>query len=358
MTLYVVGLQTKREVYNIIRYNTKERVIMNSPMENMNTVINHETEIRPDVLYLGSLEDLGLGNINGIPSDLAEASVEERTAYGEKLKEAIVSVTDFNHYGCIDGRNCVCNADGSEPEVRRRQVGGTGLLVEVAMNGEAPFLDTIDTSAPISTIINEVEKDYMVKTGVSRSAHLGGCGGVNGAKADNKAISENPAIIGVTRAIMEIPQVQQYSGLTFDPEITKRVTDKAGATAEWMEANNWDGSKYVEGVEKDDPTGVEKLETADDEFHGHKEAALVLLLSEDGSSTLSEKKLKELGLGEDFVVNVDASIDMAKALAGNRGQEGATQALISNLAKHAAVANRLPSTKTPVYFMYIPAQAA
>ncbi len=326
-------------------------------MENMNTATDHETETKPEVFYLGSLQDLGLGNPEGIPSKLADKSDDERKHYGEQLVKALDTITDYTHYGCIDGRNCVHNADGSQPEVRNRQVGGTGLLVEVALNGEAPIVDTLkrdgDTQVRLKDAVKEVELDFAAKTGVRRSAHLGGCGGVKGAVADNKNMHAQPTSVNVASALMEIPAVRAYSGLAFSEELGARVREQAGKTAEWLEAEGWDGDKYVEKTQKHEPAGVEDLEVdaADEKFHGHKEEAVVFVLSLDGSQSLSERKLKELGLGEAFVVNVNASVDAAKAQAGNRGEEGAAQLLIANFAKHAEVANRLASTTTPVYLI-------
>lgn len=326
-------------------------------MEYTDTTINHETETKPEVMYLGSLQDLGLGNPNGIPSKLADKSEEERREYGERLIEALDTITDYEHYGCIDGRNCICNADGSQPEIRSRQVGGTGLLVEVALNGEAPIVDTLKTSGDADVRLKDaaktIELDFTAKTGVRRSAHLGGCAGVKGAVSDNKNINQNEAPINVAKALMEIPAVRAHSGLGFTPELGKRVREEAGITTQWLEAQGWDGDVYVEKTQKHEPAGVEDLEVdqEDEKYHGHKENALVIVLSKDGTKTISEQKLKELGLGEAFIFNINASIDMAKAQAGNRAEQGAAQLLIANLGKHAAVADRIASPDTPVYFI-------
>jgi hypothetical protein len=323
-----------------------------NPTEIMDTTINYERETKPVSYYLGSLEDLGLGNPDGIPSALEHADDAERIEYGEKLLDALAPVTDFNHYGCIDGRNCICNADGSEPEVRRRQVGGTGLLIEVAMNGDAPVMDTISPENDLTTILELLEDDYAKKTGVLPSAHEGGCGGVNGAIDDNQNMAIDGTSINVAKTIMELPAVKAYSGLDFDETLGKKVQAEASKSAAFLEAKEWNGQEYVDRAKAIEPAGVEDLEVDPDHtFKGHKEQALVLVLSKDGSQSIDEAKLKELGLGEDFIVNIDASVDMGKAMAGNRKEEGATQALIANLAKHAEVAKRLPSTKTPVYLL-------
>lgn len=326
-------------------------------MEDMNTATDHEAETKSEVLYLGSLQDLGLGNPEGIPSKLADKSDDERRQYGERLVDALDEITDYSHYGCIDGRNCIHNADGSQPEIRNRQVGGTGLLVEVALNGEAPIVDTLsgDGNAPVQLkdMVKTVGRDFEAKTGIRRSAHLGGCAGVKGAVADNKNMHASPVSVNVAGAIMEIPAVRNYSGVEFTAELGARVRERAGITGDWLESEGWDGDMYVEKTQKHEPSGVEDLEVddADEKFHGHKEEAVIFILSLDGTKSISERKLKELGLGEAFVVNVNASVDAAKAQAGNRGEKGAAQLLIANLAKHAEVASRIVSRSTPVYLV-------
>jgi hypothetical protein len=61
--------------------------------------------------------------------------------------------------------------------------------------------------------------------------------------------------------------------------------------------------------------------------------------------------MKQLGINAPFVVNLDASYDMAEVFGGQQGQLGRAKALIANIGKHAAVGDRLASPKTPVYFM-------
>ena len=323
-----------------------------SSAETMNTTTNYEVKTKLTSYYLGSLKQLGLGNPEGIPCALKEASEAERIDYGNQLLEAIAPVTDLAHYGCIDGRFCVCNADGSAPDVRRRQVGGTGLLVEVGMNADAPVIDTLDIDDDIDAIQDVIQDDYSKKTGVLASAHLGGCGGVNGAVADNEYIHQDDTAINVARALMDNPEVLEYSGLPYNEALGQRVKEEAGKTALLLDAKGWNGQRYVEKTQAEEPAGVEELETdPNDRFNGHDEQAVVFVLGRDGKQSISEAKLKELELGSVFVVNIDASVDMAKAFMGRREHEGATQALIANLAKHAAVAKRLPSDETPVYLL-------
>ncbi len=309
-------------------------------------------EVVTRVKYIGALEELGLGAQEGIPSELRDSDETARHEYGDRVADALREVTDMQHYGCIDGRVCLHNADGSSPEVRRRQVGGTGLVVEVALNSGASILDTINDKESLPETITAVEKYYESVTGVRRSAHSGGCGGVLGAYADQKDVAENPAVMEAVKAIMEIPEVYEYTGIRFNADSASAVAKRAAHTATWMEAQGWNGATYVEGVRKDDPSGVEELEVGDDKFQGHREPALVLVLSTgEKSYGISDAALAETGTTPPFVVSLDASLEMAKALGGQRGEDGVREALIANLAKHVAVADRLPEIKTPVYLI-------
>lgn len=312
-----------------------------------------EFEKEVTVLHLGSLADFGLGNaVNGIPSELADASEEEKIAYGEKLRAAVTEVTDLYHYGCIDGRFCICNADGSQPEVRRRQVSGTGLTLEVALNSDASILDTIENKDDIGSVVSGVEDYYEQATGVKRSAHLAGCGGLKGAVVDGYTTRDKPAIMSTVEAVMNIPAVLNHTGIHFTTDAAAGVGKRAGQTSDWLAAHNWDAEKYVSGVVANEPAGVEDLEANDDEHHGHTEPAIVFFLSTgDKPKSLSEDLMKQLGINAPFVVNLDASYEMAEVFGGQQGQAGRTKAFIANLSKHAAVSDRLASPGTPVYFM-------
>jgi hypothetical protein len=316
-------------------------------------ISNTEFEKEVTVMHLGSLADFGLGNeVNGIPSELAGATLKQKIEYGESLKLAVAEVTDLCHYGCIDGRMCKHNADGSNPEVRSRQVGGTGLLVEVALNSDASILDTIEDKDNVGQVITVVEEHYENVTGIKRSAHLGGCGGVKHAIANNRAIANKPAIMNTVEGLMNIPAIQQHTGLTFGRQTASHISQRAEQTANWLEQHQWDGDTYVRGVEADEPSGVENLETADDAHHGHKESAVVFFLSSgDKKKSLSDELFKKHGISAPFVINVDVSFEMAKALSGQQGQIGVTKAFTANLAKHAAIGDALASPDTPVYFM-------
>lgn len=299
-----------------------------------------------NVLLLGRLGDLNLGNPTGIPSSLQYATREELEVYGQGLLAAVVPVTDSHHFTCIDGRRCKSNADGSHVEHRRAQVGGTGAAVEIALNAASPLLDQ---QATLGHEIHVIEDALGV---VKRSAHLGGCGGVNGAIADNRTIAEKDAIMAAVDAIMSVPEVHAFAGFDYNDQTALKIRHRAVNTAAWLEKNKWDGQVYVDGAYKESPDGVEDLETFDNGFSGHEEPALVLVLSTTRDKTVSPDETERLGMGRPFVANIDASLDVAIQL-GSDDTEAIQAAFMANLAKHVAVADRLPSRETPVYLLIV-----
>lgn len=295
------------------------------------------------VTFLGRLGDFGLGNPEGIPSRLAEAAESGLELYGERLLENSKPVTDFEHDGCIDGRHTNRNHDGSSADVRERHVSGSASNTEIAMNAQASVIDTIDTQASLSDVVDAIDDFVATTSGKRRSAHTGGCGGANGAILHNELIGNDPAVLDATRAVMNLPEVSAATGVTYDEgdELGEAVRRQAPRTAEWLRANGWDGQTYVDTTATKEPRGVEELQTSDDVFHGHAEDALVIDLR-DGVV---------VDMDDVFVVSGSSIVKKAKALQGQRGQDGYKQAVIADFAKHMAVAKVLPSTQTPVYLI-------
>ncbi len=281
---------------------------------------------------LGRLIDFGLGNPEGIPSNLANVSDEELQEIAEQCRQSLVDVTDTSAYSCIDGRRKLRNADGTHAEIRYCRVGGSASNLGVAMNGESPVMDTL-TDASLDQEIQIVDEFIGCKC----SSHEGACGGANGEISDDEEIYKNPHILAAVKAFMAIPEVREYFEVDYDDALGERVRVNAGKTAETLRRQGWDGAAFVQAAKKRNPHGVEVLETADDKFLGHKEKMLKIIIGDKASS-----------LENDFTWNLKASKDTAAKLAGIRGAEGYTQALIAEIAKHFAVANRLPSDKTPV----------
>jgi hypothetical protein len=316
---------------------------------------NMETTLERKVIIVGRLGQLKLGNKEGIPSRYREATAAELQEMAEEKARKLLLPTDIKATGCIDGRKKLRNMDGSSPEIRLRRVGGSASNLGVALNAEASFMDTLDPEAPLEDQIEAIDGHVAGLTGFDRSAHTGGCGGANGEVEDNEAINSNPAILDAAEAFLAIPEVQAFFMAgheddfrdpetrelqpLFTSELAERVREASGKTAEFLKAKGWVGQKYVDGVTKENPRGVEDLEVDHDDhkYHGHKEGAILAVL---GDETYSED--------DDFVWNLKASKKVAEALSGQRGGEGYAQALIAEVAKHLATSSRLASTETPV----------
>lgn len=290
-------------------------------------------------IYIGKLKDFGLGNPEGIPSIYADATPAEHNERAAQAAEKLVAVTDLRACACIDGRHTNCNADGSAPERRLRRVGGSASNHGVALNAEASVLSTLPADASLETQIDLIDAHVTDLTGFERSAHKGGCGGANGEVEDNEAIHTNPNILGAVKAFMAVPEVRECLGVDYHDALGERVRGNAGKTAELQRQAGWNGQAYVDKAEAEKPQFVEELvvDHEDKKFHGHKEGEIRVVI---GDETDRED--------DNFVWNLKASKMVAEALAGQRGIEGYTQAIIAELAKHFAVATRLASQDTPV----------
>lgn len=301
-------------------------------------------------LYIARLGDLGLGNPKGIPSSLKNATDEEVRQYFHDMLKAVVEVTDRHHFTCIDGRKCVCNVDKSSPQVRRGQVSGTGAILEQAWNADAPLMGELhEDERDVYVLAQAVEKAIGI---VERSAHLGRCGGVAGAVADNRAIGAKPAILSTVRALMELESMRSFTGVRFDDKAAALVRKRAPRTADRLERLGWNHDTFIKRVAQESPAGVEDLKTFDNGFGGHEEPVIVFVLSRGRDKTVSQDEAEKLGLGRPFVANLDASYDVAVQL-GMGEDDAVRRALIANLAKHVAVGDRLASPDTPVGLLVI-----
>jgi len=290
-------------------------------------------------IILGRPRDFGIGNPDGIPSSLADATDEALQAIAEQDNERLVEPNDTSCTACIDGRHCLHNADGSDPKIRMRRVGGSASNFGVALNADAPVIETFDTTAPLGQQISAI--DAVIGY---RSAHLGGCGGAGGEIEDHQLIANKPEILAAVKAFMAVPEVREYLGVSYDEALGERVQANAAKTAEYLQRMGWDGTAYVDGVVATDPGNVEDLETdpADHVFHGHKEAKTTIIIGDKTSNQ-----------DDEFVWNLKESKSVAGTLAGQRGVEGYTQALIAELAKHFAVVDRLSSEETPIILQVV-----
>ena len=286
-------------------------------------------------IVLGRVKDLGIGNPDGIPSILAEASLAELQDIASQDNEALVEPDDLLCTACIDGRRRLCNADGSPSRTRLHRVDGSASNLGVALNGGAPIVERLDPNATLGQDIETIDEFIGY-----RSAHLGGCGGANGEIRNNRDINQNPAILAAVKALMDIPVVRQYLGASYDDELAERVRVAAGGTADFLESKGWNAKTYIDGVVGDCPENVEDLEVDEDDvlYHGHHENKLTIIVGDKTSAQCDE-----------FVWNLKASKAVAEKMAGSRGHEGYTQVLIAELAKHIAVTHELVGADTPVF---------
>lgn len=292
--------------------------------------------------FVARLGDLGLGNPDGIPSVYAGASNEALQEVAEQLQERLVDVQDETALSCIDGRHTNENADHSPAALRYRRVGGSASNYGVALNAGAAVVDTFGEEETIGEHVAKVDALVAEKTGFERSAHLGGCGGANGELTDDVALYENPAVLNTVKAVMQIPAVAAYLEADWDDDSAEIVRQNAGKTAELLRVKGWEGQAYVDGVAKSNPHGVEDLEVDhdDEKFHGHKENTLTIIIGD-----------KTLEGDDDFVWNLKASKEVAQALSEGGDEDAYVRALIAELGKHVAVANRLPGKDTPVMLL-------
>lgn len=305
------------------------------------TLGSHEMEQSRErkVIVIGRPKDLGIGNPDGIPSTLADATDEELRQIAEQDNELLVEPNDMSCTACIDGRACLHNADNSEPKIRLRRVGGSASNFGVALNAEAPLVTALPPDASLGDQIMAVD-EFMGY----RSAHLGGCGGAGGEIQDNELIANKPQILSAVKALMSVPEVRKYLGVDYDDMLAERVRTNAAKTAQYLVQAGWDGQAYVDGVVATDPGNVENLQTDPDDhlFHGHKEAKTTIIIGD-----LTSRQ------NDEFVWNLKASKQVAEKMSGERGVEGYTQALIAEVAKHMAVVERLSSGETPIILQVV-----
>ncbi|MDX2776080.1 hypothetical protein PV379_01765 [Streptomyces caniscabiei] len=301
------------------------------------------------VAYVGRLGDLGdhgLGNPKGIPSSLALASDSDLRRHAEGIADAVVTITNRKACGCIDGRECLHNGDGSQADERRGIVSGSGSALETGLNSDAEVTRGAGESEDAFWKAADAADKKAFETS---AAHTGGCGGLNGAKEDNEAIAINADIMKVAGVLVALPDVRAFTGATFTDSMGARIKVRAGRTAELL-SKFWDGPAYAERVKKNNPAGLQVLKVdASAPFKGHAEPSVLIVLSRTRDKTVSKVVMAASGHGRPFVWNIDASWDMAVRL----NPENPAEAFVANVAKHVAVCDRLPSDKTPVFFVVI-----
>lgn len=305
------------------------------------SMIENEPTVERIGQYIGRLGGFGLGNPEGIPSRWADKTDTELGEKAQELSLELRAITDPHHWGCIDGRCVLRNADGSTPEVRLRHVSGTGSALGIALSSGAT-IEGVSMGTPLVDSINKMDEYLQDMLEVNPSAHTAGCGGLNGEVPDLEAIATNSAVLDVAQALMSLPVIQEELDLRIsDDEFATHknvIRTNAVSAMEYFTAQGWDGANVVENTKKKNPAGVAELQDdPNHQFHGHKEDAIVIVLGE-----------KTLDIDNLFVINLEAIIAQAAAIAKSDNALYA-RAIMAGLAKHLATADRLPSTETPVF---------
>lgn len=288
-------------------------------------------------LVLGRLKDVHLGNSHGIPSKHATYTTQQLDETAIRLQAGLVAPTELTALACIDGRHPNRDLDDNPLEIRLRRVGATAANFAVAMNAEASIIQSFSVDGSLMEHVTVVDEYVAHLTGYERSSHTGGCGGANGEIEDNEAIHQDDAIMAAVAFFMKQPLIREYLGTSFDMVLAERVRGNAAATANYLREHGWRGQDYVDSVIAKSPHTVEELavDENDIQFKGHHEADIVIIL---GKKTITKD--------DEFVWNLETTKRIAEALAGERDNEGYTQALIAEIAKHLATASRLAGPET------------
>lgn len=301
------------------------------------TTIEKEPQYR--AIYLGQLKDFGLGNPDGITSDLEGANDEEIKAFGEEMLAKLEYPTNLNKCKCFDGRHRKGNADGSPEDVSLHRAGASSGNLSSALNGQAEVAESFTAATSVKEMVNTVNEAVLKGAGFEPCAHRDGCAAANGVVDHQRAISTEPQIMLTVEALMSTPQFSQYTETSYDADLGKQVAKNAAGTADILQAAGWNGTTFVERIALDKPANVEELIVDPNaKHHGHKEKAIIFVL---GDKVLDEPDV--------FAYNVKSSVMVAKALQGSRGHEGYTQVLTSEIATHLSIGNALASPNTPVF---------
>lgn len=286
-------------------------------------------------VLMTTLRDLDLGNSEGIPSSLANASHSDLESLAASFSDLFILPEDNTALACIDGRATLHNADNSAAQTRLRRAGGTEANLSLVVTGGV--WDIPDREA-LGYMINEIDRLVEDKTGFAPSAHTGGCGAAGGEILDMSLIASKPAIMKATEALMEIPEVKEFLSTSFNEAAAGRIKKRAEGFRLFLDNQGWQGDRYVQGAIARNPRGVEVLQSDDAlPFHGHQESAILVLLGE---------KTLPVEYADIFVWNLEASRTIVKALAENPQQY--QELMIAEIAKHFAVCDRLPHPKCPV----------
>ena len=306
------------------------------------------TDLKVEVLSLGKVLE-GEGSIT---STLPETEYE---SFGSTLRDSIGEVEQADCPACIDGRRCLCQADGSEPKIRPRKAGaGISTLAMIGM-GDRLAINYLVDNADKAEDLYEFSGKLQENLGNKESGHYD-CGAAKGLIKHIRTVSTLDPNGTISKLVKNI-LVQEAPDENAD-ELVDDVIEQAAPFAEVLEKCGWDGAKYVDSVADKEPSAVERLEV--DKNHpagGHAEDAVVVVdgpVDTDGRPllTIDEEELCRRTGRRAFVVNLDELRRDANFLGGT--SKLSARLLAAGLLHHlGGVYKNLGDGSHPLYIVQI-----
>ncbi len=298
------------------------------------------------VMFIGRLEQFGLGNPNGIPSSLE--TQEQLDEHARGLSQSLTENQNSSIVGCIDGRTVIGYADENASYAAvDRSAGGTFSDSVMALTSKSDVLKLVQ-SQNAQDICDEVESMVGDVVGTEgKCSHDMGCGACNGAVNHLRSMNSAP-VKDTAAALMNLGPVAEVLDTEFDAIAADEVGLEAEKLADWFETEAWDGSEYTERAKQSNPQGLEKLNGSPDmPFSGHAEDAIGIVV--DKTAVISETLMRENNVSDTFVLTLGRLEKVADTLAGQRGLDGKQQAAISGVMWNLAVANNLCHPNMPIF---------
>ena len=269
-------------------------------------------DLQVEVVCLGKVLE-GEGKIT---STLEKPGYSE---FSDALQNSIREVEEADCSACIDGRRCLCQADGSEAKLRPRKAGCDVSTLAMMGMGNKLATNYLADSSKDSEDIFEFSAKLQENLGNKMSGHFD-CGAAKGLIKHSRSVSElapGSQTVELVRTIVsgEAPDEDTV-------KLTGEVIEQAGPFADVLENCGWNGDQYVQKVAEKEPSTVEKLEVDEnDPVGGHAEDAVVVIdgpVDNDGrpQHTIDEEELFKLTGRRAFIVNLNEIRRDATVLGG------------------------------------------
>lgn len=320
---------------------------MNEQLQHGAMEMTHNPEIKEayNYVYLGRLGDLGLGSEGGIKSPLE--TDEQVHEYAQKYAQCLAaSSADPSRVACIDGRVGEGFEDGSAYQPLDRAAGGTFADYVMAKASRADITKVVVGESLLDET-DEIESAVGQQVGTAgKCSHGKGCGACNRA-VEHMQVAAGSPVMSATEALMNQPDINRLTGISFNAEIAEEVSDGFRELAQELENRSWDGAAYTNRAVEQNPRGVERLAGESTQpHHGHKEAAIEIVV--DANAVPDERLMKELGLEDGFGLTLGRMGRVANTLAGQKGARGMTAALTAGVAWNVAVGSNLCHPNMPI----------